>query len=495
MSSDDFYLRTLQNKIDSVSNIHDLIPYLSLLPMNSVKAMIKQQIEGTFKNKQEIRSAYYNSSSIFDLLPSNVVQYIASFNSSNTIEPINSTFKSFSEQNERMKIKQDIARKYPSSFVEQIEIEHIYLNHQSSKIEAREKHIMKLHQSQQKSLKASKISINMKIRDSAPKIYALNLEKRAKIERNSNTQKHNENDDFVVDIKFDEDVNKTWIVAKNENDVHSRSLWSDPKTDEIYDSIEEVLEKCKSGDKILIYNGTYYHVNNIEYKDVQIIGMGDSVKIQDISNGDWFMDITKCKVYFENILFDNSYGTEEYEGHLLVGDDCKVYAKKCTFIFGENVIDLGCMTDLYLSDCQFIGSNSCGSALQLSPWSGIIDIRNCKFENCGQRDSRVGRPAGAASCIDIKCDRDYTSRFGAYTPFIRLRCVGCVFENNRGYPIAIQKAWKYDILSKFDMKKHFVLKDNKLEGYNGKNLRRGNGIFDANKVYYNTEIQNEDDYW
>ena len=112
------------------------------------------------------------------------------------------------------------------------------------------------------------------------------------------------------------------------------------------------------------------------------------------------------------------------------------------------------MSDLYLDECDFIGAKPGGNALRISPWSGCAVIRNCKFERCGQRDPIIGRPHGAASCIDICGDEGYEggSRYGSLKPCIKFKCIGCVFKNNRGYTVAIVKGTFYDVLSNIDIK-------------------------------------------
>ena len=286
--------------------------------------MIKQQIEQKLTDRKQLKSAYYESLSIFDLLPSDIIQYTTSFNSSNTIQPINSIFKRFSEINEKYQIKYEIQTKYPSSVVEEIEMEHLYLQRQLVKIVQ----IAECHKQKIRSLNRTCIEMKEKISDSAPKVYALQLQKRNKM---SKSQEH-DHDNFAPDIKYDESVNRTWIVAKNQTDLE---LEIESKND-IYDSIKVPLCQCKSGDKILVYSGVYEDMEmamvQLEYRNIQIIGMGDAVTINDIYAVGSLMSFENCKVYFENILFDFSAETEN-EGHISVGENCKIWAKQCRFEF------------------------------------------------------------------------------------------------------------------------------------------------------------------
>ena len=198
------------------------------------------------------------------------------------------------------------------------------------------------------------------------------------------------------------------------------------------------------------------------------------------------------KIFF----FDFSDADSEHDGSLSFRDNCKIWMKNCRFEFGQNALQLGNMSDLYLDDCSFFGGDLCGNAIRSNLWSGYVDIRNCKFERCGQRDSSIHRPAGAASCIEIGVSDLKT--YGSYKPWIKFKCIGCVFKNNRGYTVGILKpsddpyTRTYDGWSNINIETQFELKHNELKGYNGLNIQSKKvKVNNANKVYHNTETQDE----
>ena len=304
-STKDFYLNTIQQKIDATKCLNDLLPFLSLLSIDLVKAIVKEEIKNTCNYPHQSKTAYFTSLSMTDLLPSDIIQHIVSFNSSQTIEPINSIFKSFSKRNKKQQIKQEIERKYPNTDISKIEIDQMYLEKQIIKTER----MMKHHEQKVSTIRESCRMFKIQFRLSAARIYALHLVQnaRAGITTKNKMQNNHKHDNFVVDIEYDTNINKTWIVAENPQHPTMIILKDMIGVDTIHTSFGSVLHQCKSGDKIWLYNGTYSDMDKPHYeiknKNVQIIGKGDSVTIQDVTNSAFFVSFHDCKMYFENIFF------------------------------------------------------------------------------------------------------------------------------------------------------------------------------------------------
>ncbi len=98
----------LIDQVNASDNLNDLVALLSVVPIRKVKTLIKEEIE-TLSNDQASK-AYYDTTSLIDIFPTDITKHILSFNVVKDIHsmfnPICKTFYSCSKNNEEMYIKQ-----------------------------------------------------------------------------------------------------------------------------------------------------------------------------------------------------------------------------------------------------------------------------------------------------------------------------------------------------------------------------------------------------
>eukprot|EP01083_Nonionella_stella_P142430 440697_1 len=161
----------------------------------------------------------------------------------------------------------------------------------------------------------------------------------------------------VVDnypIKYNEAVNNVWIVDPNRTQLTSDEIDANRKGP--CSNIQTSIERCQSGDKLLIHDGVYEVPQITIGKSIQIVGVGDNVIFrnmvgEDVDNTLRF--INNSISYIENISFavdstvvdsdvDVSYLND---GHIGIESNAKVTINKCEFkegIVGINCKDGGC---------------------------------------------------------------------------------------------------------------------------------------------------------
>eukprot|EP01084_Bolivina_argentea_P232840 392321_1 len=102
MATRDYFIDSLISTVDTSRNTNDVVKLLDFIPFVNIQSFIKEQIK-TF-NLHQSRKAYYTITSINNIFPNDITQYILSFNKSNHINsifnPICKTFKQFAEKNE-----------------------------------------------------------------------------------------------------------------------------------------------------------------------------------------------------------------------------------------------------------------------------------------------------------------------------------------------------------------------------------------------------------
>eukprot|EP01084_Bolivina_argentea_P232843 392327_1 len=102
MATRDYFINSLVNTVDTSRGANDLVKLLDFIPFVSIQSFIKQHIKAF--NLYESRKAYYRITSIHNIFPNDITQYILSFNTAKDINsifnPICKTFKQFAEKNE-----------------------------------------------------------------------------------------------------------------------------------------------------------------------------------------------------------------------------------------------------------------------------------------------------------------------------------------------------------------------------------------------------------
>eukprot|EP01083_Nonionella_stella_P211636 765001_1 len=88
----------LKSKINSATNIHDIMPILEQLPFDIIQSFTLQHIHNT--NSTSVQRLCVNTLSINDILPENVLQHILSFDGFYHTKPICKQWKKHSDQNE-----------------------------------------------------------------------------------------------------------------------------------------------------------------------------------------------------------------------------------------------------------------------------------------------------------------------------------------------------------------------------------------------------------
>ena len=87
----------MQDFVMSASNVTELFPILQHLPLISLKLFINQQIEQQSSTAQ--RCIYFNASCIYDIMPSDVIQHILSFDDCHRQRAVSRQWKLLAEKN------------------------------------------------------------------------------------------------------------------------------------------------------------------------------------------------------------------------------------------------------------------------------------------------------------------------------------------------------------------------------------------------------------
>ena len=303
-----------------------------------------------------------------------------------------------------------------------------------------------------------------------------------------------EQEPFDADIHFDEKSNKVWIVDNNRNSL------SPPEIQSGYHGpfdFQYAIQNCESGDKILVHNGVYHCKCPLDIdtmgnpdeipinidKNIQIIGIGSSVYIKDAVSNISVIDIGKqipCNVYFENLIFEGADIDGSWSGFVDIYPESKVWINNCRFFPDNRSIFVDTNSELYAKDCLF---NNCTSGIAISSFADKVNIIGCKFIGCGKQHEQI--IVESSSCIEIE-----EVDVGRYVPephndAVQLRCIGNVFKNNGGYPVAVR-----DQVPNYKLcMDRVVLKHNLLSGPNMYKIRIKPVVNSMNAIYRNDQIQ------
>merc|ERR1712154_758618 len=103
-----------------------------------------------------------------------------------------------------------------------------------------------------------------------------------------------------------------------------------------------------------------------------------------------------------------------------------------------------------------------GSAISMSPIAQKVNIKNCIFKDCCYFDDAPS----FEPCIVIDDDYNDMLHKTDMDDFVKLFCVGNIFEDNAAVPIAEKHCNKEE--EKWLIGTHrYILKDNVLKGENG----------------------------
>ena len=226
---------------------------------------------------------------------------------------------------------------------------------------------------------------------------------------------------FSPDITYDPLTNNTYVVPPAEEPLMESMRALEDII--IYNDFAKCFNESsmKSGDRVFVQTGHYELRTELEFhnQDIQIIGVGDSVKIEyicDRTNTDMYVP-TLCfsgtsKALLENITFefkqrrncDARVGAVQLSGHSsLWMNSIKLRG------YDSGVSDGSKSTDrcsLNLKSCSFEGHDNFAIFVMCSEWRpDTLNVIGCKFAK------------HEAGCI--KTD-------------VPLRCVGNIFESNLG---------------------------------------------------------------
>eukprot|EP01084_Bolivina_argentea_P005880 11103_1 len=248
-------------------------------------------------------------------------------------------------------------------------------------------------------------------------------------------------------FKHDEQKNNTWIVHPNRKILHPKEIELNYKKPT--NNISTAIACCDSGDRILIYDGTYelkattqkYGSRHEIENDIMMVGAGNNVII---TCGKDNVDIwVYASMYIENITFDwMSIWNEAYEdGNVLWLNNVKI-----TTWQGIGLYHGG--QDMFITNCIFYRG-----AVQIQATSKKANIEGCKFKK--------------GAYIKVK------KTISGIPDTVFLKCIRNEFENVEKYPI-----WQLTGNPPFVLdESRYVLKQNVV-----KSVLKGN-IMDANKLY------------
>eukprot|EP01083_Nonionella_stella_P069391 184996_1 len=259
--------------------------------------------------------------------------------------------------------------------------------------------------------------------------------------------------EFIPNIKY-EQHNQTWIIHPTRTHLNNEEIAKGYKGP--INAMDDVCDTIRAGDKLLFYDGIYVEEDS-EFgfleDDLQIIGIGDEV-------------VMKIRATNQTILVSH-----------------KLYLKNIKLEMGDGFLihDNGAVS---MEDCQITTGSSC-----IEVWNGSLNAKNCLFDNdegdvspiqgyYGSYDPKINIigctfTGYKETCIWLFDESMYPTDpdDGPYGDGV-LKCVGSIFEDNCGYPIAIQMQ---------SISIEAVIAHNVLEGYNGVNVNCA--VNTANKIY------------
>ena len=120
-------IRSILRNVDEACSVIDLLPILQSLPLSVVKQFVNQQMQQA--TSKRISSIYHDVISIDDILPSDVMQHILSFDGFYHPKAVNKQWKELCDMNE----KNEMSRLYSSIPLSVIQSSSTYVIHPKRK--------------------------------------------------------------------------------------------------------------------------------------------------------------------------------------------------------------------------------------------------------------------------------------------------------------------------------------------------------------------------
>eukprot|EP01083_Nonionella_stella_P169282 573703_1 len=243
-------------------------------------------------------------------------------------------------------------------------------------------------------------------------------------------------------VKY-EQHNKTWIVHPTRTRLNNEEIangYGGP-----LNTLKDAMDTVQSGDKLLFYSGEYIETDECEFEtlvecnDTQIIGVESNVLLKFTE----VICIDGNNVYFKNVKI-------EMEDSWFIKEHSSLFMDDCEIMMGDS-IDVG--------DCATFSAKHCVFNVPISVEydSNVnVNIISCTFTQNNQKVC-IGLYNQSGKYDEIVDDPVHGTRF---------KCVGNIFKNNFGYPIAINKAPPRQVREILES----MITHNILEGYNGVNV-------------------------
>eukprot|EP01083_Nonionella_stella_P045317 121761_1 len=258
--------------------------------------------------------------------------------------------------------------------------------------------------------------------------------------------------------------NKTWVIDPKRSHLSSEEIakgYKGPLTE-----FKHILDDVQSGDRLLFYDGHYIETNQEDghyklvessifiYDDLQLIGMGNDVFIE-FSGGDDDEELrlnSGTHLYFKNMRIDSCY-------QFYINNHSSICMENCEIDFGA--IFVGKTGTFTAKRCVF------KRPIEIRYGSNVT-IVGCTFTHYLRH----------FACVELTLFAPYTNDDGDY-PDTFLKCVSNIFEDNFGYPIALNAIHGLSLNAAQAVKS--VLKNNILNGFNG--VDASDVVDTANKMY------------
>eukprot|EP01083_Nonionella_stella_P090731 253510_1 len=253
--------------------------------------------------------------------------------------------------------------------------------------------------------------------------------------------------------------NDTWIIHPTRNHLDSEEIakgYKGPLND-----LRDVVDAVKSGDKLLFHDGKYAETNSAEFcfldtaGEYQVIGIGNNVFIEFCNMNESFL--VSRHLSFKNVTLEMGDGFQiDFNGSLSMED--------CEIVLGSSHIEI-IHGSFHAKNCVFSGGNVSPIQVYCKATVATLNVIGCTFTHYSKTCISL---FDDANNLDFDADVNYTGDTS-------LKCVGNVFKDNFGYPIAMHK------IKEVKQKLKSVITHNILEGYNG--VYEGYHVDTANKLY------------
>ena len=169
-----------------------------------------------------------------------------------------------------------------------------------------------------------------------------------------------------------------------------------------------------------------------------------------------------------------------HQGVLHVARGCSVCLVACSLHFFQTGILVRDGSTLHAQKCSFWGG---ATAIEMSPVSARVDVKQCWFEDCGQltgAEESLLSGSDEYGCVQIFDNfADAWPRQAQVASQVALRCSENTFVNNLCYTIVERSDSRAYIDSD-----RYCLDHNALRGFNGAGTRQAGEVLDANTLYH-----------